>query len=125
MSKGTFQIKSWQEKPYKESADGFKMSAAHIMQQYEGVLQGESIVEYLMTYQIDGTAAFVGQEFFTGTIGERTGSIVFQHKGVFEDGAAKSDFQVLKGTGTEGLKGLEGSGSFYAEHGGTANYTFE
>jgi len=124
MNNGTFQIKSWEEKPYKELDGGFKMSAAHIKQSYEGLLQGESIVEYLMTYCRDGNARFVGHEFFSGQIGDRSGSVVFQHNGIFEAGEAKSDWHIVEGTGSEGMEGLKGSGNYSAKHGGTASYAF-
>ncbi len=122
---GVFQIKSWDEKPFKEAEDGIKLTHAHVTQAYEGVLSGESIVEYIMTYCSDGSANFVGMEFFTGKIGSLSGSAVFQHSGTFEGGTAKSSWVVVEGAGSEGLSDLQGSGSCSAAHGEEASYRFE
>ena len=44
------------------------------------------------------------------------------HSGKFEAGTATGMWCIVSGSGTDALEGIEGSGSFSAEHGGTAEY---
>jgi hypothetical protein len=78
-----------------------------------------------MSYQSTGNALFVGFEVIRGQVNGRTGSITLQHKGVFENGCAKSDFTIVSGSGTEDLAGIEGSGTFTSEEAGRASYRLE
>ena len=122
---GTFQIKSWDENTYYESESGLKLSRAEITQAYDGTLQGEASLQYLMVHRPDGTSGFTGVERFSGSIGGRQGGFVMVHSGKFESRTAASKWCIVNGSGTDELAGIEGSGSFSAEHGGTAEYTIE
>lgn len=122
---GTFKIQSWDENAYKEAEGETGQSRAEITQVYEGVLQGEASLQYLMVYRPDNTAVFTGVERFSGSIEGRTGSFVMIHNGKFETGTATSKWCIVSGSATGDLEGIEGSGSFSAEHGGTAEYTIE
>lgn len=118
---GTFQITNWQETPYIESDNGAKQSLAIITQQYSGDAQGTSELRYLMSYQPDGTAQFVGFETFNGTINGQAGTLVLQNQGQFVAGVASSTFSIVAGSGTAELAAFKGSGSFTtAEHGQAA-----
>ena len=118
---GTFQITNWQETPYTESDNGAKQSLAIISQQYSGDIEGTSELRYLMSYQPDGTAQFVGFETFTGTINGQAGSLVLQHQGQFIAGVASSTFSIVEGSGTDEMATFKGAGSFTtAEHGQAA-----
>jgi len=64
----------------------------------------------------DSTAGFVGFERITGTIGGRRGSLVLQHVGTFEDGAATATITIV--SGTDELEGATGSGTFLADPSG-------
>ncbi len=79
------------EEPYHEFDSGVKITQAKVTQDYQGAISGEGTVEYLMTYTVHGTASFVGMELVIGTMNEKGGSFVIQHKGVFEGGKAKSE----------------------------------
>ena len=122
---GTFQIKSWDEEAYFESEGGPKLTRAEITQAYEGTMQGESSLQYLMVYRPDGIAGFTGVERFSGSIDGQSGSFVMVHNGKFEAGTASSKWCIVSGSGAGGLEGIEGSGSFSAEHGGIAEYEVE
>ncbi len=106
-----FTIKTWDEKPYSEGADLPKLTRASVTKTFSGDIEGEGVVEYLMMYRDDGTAAFVGLERITGRIGDRTGSFVLQRTGVFENGQAKESYSVVPGSATGALRGLRGEGS--------------
>ncbi len=124
-AEGTFEVKSWDEQPYDEIGGGLKLTRARVTQTHHGAIEGEGTVEYLMAYREGGTASFVGLERVVGTIGGRSGSVVLQHSGTFEGGAAKSAWAVVPGSGTERLKTLRGKGSYVAEHGGANSISFE
>ena len=119
---GVFQIGGWDEKPYLENADGSKQSHAKINQLYSGDLVGSSEIQYLMSYQTDGSAIFVGFETVTATINGKSGSLVFQHTGKFAAGVATSDFEIVPNSGKGELSGISGKGCFKSAAQGQAIY---
>lgn len=129
MSETRFEIKSWDEKPYFEGKDKSKLTRAVIKKTYTGDIDGEGTLEYLMAYNPDGSAHFVGIERIEGKVGTRSGSFVLSHEGTFHAGVVKSDFKVVAGFAAAGLHGLAGSGSFTTGHSMTVpiafNYRFE
>ena len=112
----TFEIKSWDEQPFDEAVGVAKLTKASVAKEYSGAIEGSSATEWLMAYHPDKSAVFVGLERIKGTIAGRHGSLVLQHVGTFENGAAKADLTVV--TGTDELKGATGSGSFVADPAG-------
>ncbi len=125
----TFQVKSWDEKPYNEIDDGPKLTRVSVTKSFSGDIEGEGTLEYLMIQRDDGSASFVGLERVVGRVGDRSGSFVLQHTGTFEEGTAKDAFSVVPGSGTGDLHGLRGEGSFAAAHAEsypiTLDYDFE
>ena len=112
----TFKLKSWDEKAYDEMQGRPKLTRVSVNKSYEGDVAGEGKLEYLMMYREDGSATFIGLERVVGSVGERTGSFVLQHNGVFEHGVAKATLAVVAGSGTDGLRGIQGMGEFAVEH---------
>ena len=112
-----FAIKSWDEKAYSEAESQPKLTRASVTKTYEGDIEGDGRVEYLMMYRADGTASFVGLEQFTGRISGKSGTFVLQRTGVFESGQAKESYSVIAGSATGELQGLSGSGSTAVGHG--------
>jgi hypothetical protein len=74
-----------------------------------------------MAYAEDGSATFVGIERVTGTIAGRNGSVVLQHVGSFEGGAARARLTVVRGSGTAGLASASGGGDFLADPKGSVS----
>ncbi len=124
-----FQMKSWDEKPYDEIEGGPKLTRATVAKSYSGDIEGDGTVEYLMIHREDGSASFVGLERVIGSIGDRRGSFVLEHKGTFEGGTAKATWSVVPGSGTGDLSGLRGEGGFASAHADeyaiTLDYDFE
>jgi len=108
---GSFEVKSWDEKPYSEIADQPKLTRADVVYAYHGDLEGEGTIAYLMCYSSNNIAYFIGYEQVTGRLGDRSGSFVFQHNGTFEAGAVKDALTVVPGSATGDLSGLRGSGN--------------
>ena len=125
----TFEVKTWDEQPYDEMDGGPKLTRARVAKSFQGDIEGESTVEYLMIHREDGSASFVGVERVVGRINGRSGSFVLQHSGVFEGGTAKTTWFVVPGSGTGDLRGLRGEGGFASSHAQhypiTLDYDFE
>ena len=126
---GIFKIKSWDEKPYDETAGMAKLTRAAVAETFHGDLQGEASTEYLMSYRPDGSASFVFQRRLVGRIAGKEGSVVMQGSGVYEAGAAHGTFKVAPGSGSGELSSLRGDGGFFSkdEPSGsvTLDYDFE
>ena len=112
----TFEIQGWDEQPMDEAIGVAKLTKASVAKNYTGDVEGTSATEWLMAYHPDKSAVFVGLERIKGSVGGRHGSLVLQHVGTFEDGAAKATLTVV--SGTDELKGATGSGQLVADPGG-------
>jgi hypothetical protein len=115
-AKATFGLESWDEKPYNGIEGAPKLTRVGATKSYQGDIEGEGKVEYLMMYRTAGSASFMGLERVTGSVGGRSGSFVLQHSGTFEDGVAKVTLTVVPGSGTGELRGLKGEGGFSVGH---------
>ena len=125
----SFQVNSWDEKPFHEIDGGPKLTRASLTKTFRGDLEGEGTLEYLMIHGEDGVSSFMGVERVVGHLGGRSGSFVLQHSGTFENGAATCTWFVVPGSGTGELGGLTGTGGFESAHAEdypmTLEYDFE
>lgn len=122
---GTFKVKNWKEKPYNKIEGGAKLTRATVTQTFRGDIKGEGAVEFLMAHRADKSAKFVGIQYITGRIGDRSGGFALQVTGTFEGGVAKGRWTVIPGLGTDDLTGLRGKGSFEAPMGPDASFVLE
>lgn len=102
-------IKSWDEKPYQELADGRVLKTAEV------VLAASSITgtwRALLYYAADGTSTFTGIMATTATLNERTGTFVLIGQGRYDGTTAHMTLEIVPGSGTDGLAGITG----FAEH---------
>ena len=120
-SSATFEIKGWDEQPFDEAVGVAKLTKASVVKEYAGDIEGSSATEWLMAYNPDKSAVFVGLERIMGTIGGRHGSLVVQHIGTFTDGAATATLTVV--SDTDELKGATGSGELVADPSGRITLT--
>jgi Protein of unknown function (DUF3224) len=125
--KATFEIENWDENPALEAKAGSKVTHADVKRSFEGDLEGQGTVEWLMAYEEGGSAVFVGLERIVGTLAGKKGTFVLQHVGTFDGQIAKADLDIVQGTGTDDLAGVSGRGSFEAGMGpdGERNLTLE
>jgi hypothetical protein len=121
---GTFEGKSWDEQPISEIAGGPKLSRALITNAYQGVIEGEGTLEYLLMYRHDGSCVSIGAERIAGVVAGRSGTFILQHTGLYENGVATLTLSVIPGCGTGDLANLRGEGHFAATH-GVNPYTFD
>lgn len=124
-AKTTFTNTAWEEKTYNEIETGRKMTRVQAVFQYQGDLEGEGRVEFLMAYGPDGSGNFVGLEHIVGRIGSRTGSFVVQHTGTFDIHAVSTHWDFVPGLGTAGLEGLVGGGQYQLVGHGPYPISFE
>lgn len=111
-----FVVKTWDEKPYEQLENGGKLTRASVTQSFQGDIEGEATVEFVMAYPDDKNASFVGMQRVVGWLGGRSGSFVLQCTGTHAAGAAKCTWFVVPGSGTGELRGLRGEGSYVATH---------
>jgi hypothetical protein len=118
---GSFQLASWNEETYDEGQAN-KITLATVEQNFSGDITGDGAVRWLMAYRADGTARFVGMQKVDGTLAGRHGSFVLETAGDFDGQMARWTATVVPGSATDELTGLDGAGSFGAEHGPEATY---
>ncbi|HMN30258.1 MAG TPA: DUF3224 domain-containing protein [Caldilineaceae bacterium] len=120
-AKGTFAIKSWDEKTWdgKEWSEvqGAKLTHAKVVQSFHGDIEAECTAQLLMAYPAEGAVSYTGLQLMTGTLAGRTGTFVLQSSGAFEGDSAKTTWFVTPGSGAGELKGLRGAGGYVAVHG--------
>lgn len=112
-----FSIKGWDENTWDgrlaKDVSGAKLTHADVKYSYAGGIEGESHIQYLMTYGSDGaTGSFVALEHISGSIGGKTGSFVLQHTGTFDAQGVNGKVIVVPQSGTGQLQDLRGSGSY-------------
>jgi hypothetical protein len=118
--KGHFQIKDWQETTQSEHVQG-KRSLANVKLEYSGDIVGTSELQYLLSYQEDGCAEFVGFETIQASVKDNSGCLILRHVGRFVDGVANSQFEVIQSSIDDKLIGS--NGDFTSGDNGQANYT--
>lgn len=104
-------MKSWDEQTVQEDGSGRKMATAVVTYDYAEPLAGSSTVEYAMLYFSPTKAAFVGYEHVAASYGDRTGSFVLRHEGVFDNGGAEIAVQVVADSATGTFAGISGTGT--------------
>jgi hypothetical protein len=117
--KGQFQINDWQETTQSEH-QGLKRTLANVKLEYSGDIVGTSELQYLLSYQADGSAEFVGFENLTASVKDVSGCIVLRHLGRFVDGVASSQFTVIPRDIDDKLADLKGE--FTSSKNGLAAY---
>jgi prolipoprotein diacylglyceryltransferase len=109
----TFDVTGWDQDPYGEDVAPF-LSRATVGKAFQGDLVGTSTAEVLMCQadrkDIAAGAGYIASEVVTGTLLGREGAFAMQHGGISEVGGATRTFgNIIPGTGTGGLEGLEGT----------------
>ena len=93
--------------------------------QFHGELEGTSVGQMLGAgTAVEGSAAYVALEIFTGTLAGRRGSFILQHAGTMTRGEPSLTVTVVPDSGTDQLVGLSGTMSIIIE-GKKHSYDFE
>jgi hypothetical protein len=122
---GEFQIDDWDEQTLESLAGGARLARARALQSFQGDLEAQAVVEFLVLYRGDGTATYVGMARLIGRISEHAGRFVLQVEGTFNGNQACATWRVLEGSAEGSLAGLAGNGGFSAERGGEGRWTLD
>ena len=124
---GGYETKNWDEKVYDERAGEPKFTRVSADNTFQGDLEAESHVEFLIVYLNDNASNFTGLERVTGRLAGREGGFVLQQSGTYADGAINAEWFVVPGSGTGGLSGLRGTGGcvWKGEQGVPTPYTLD
>jgi hypothetical protein len=114
---GTFDIDSWEPQAIDER-DGATLNRVHVTKTFHGDLEGTSTADILTAMaQVEGSAAYVGFERFTGGVHGRKGSFVLHHTARSYAGEQSLSWTVLPDSGTGELLGIQGGGQIVNDDG--------
>jgi hypothetical protein len=123
---GTIEVTGWLPQPYDELEEASTLVSIGVTERFHGDIEGEGKARMLQALRPDGSATFVGHERVTGTVAGRRGTFVFQDVGTLStSGDVDGSWFVVPGSGTGGLTGLRGEGSFAAAVGESATITLD
>ena len=112
-----FEIKSWDERPYRELDDTGKFTKADVeLAASGGGLEAKAFFESLMCYLSDGTSSYVSLLHVAGRIGDRAGSFTLQGNGTYDGTTAQTDFTVVPNSGSGDLAGISGTAVSISTH---------
>ncbi|HEV2515300.1 MAG TPA: DUF3224 domain-containing protein [Devosia sp.] len=119
---GTFTGVKWDEVEFGEVAGGGKLARASILNRYEGGVDADGALEYLLVYRAGRPVTFSGLERVEAKSGG-DGSFVLWHEGTFssEDGVS-GKVVVIDGMGTGRFASFTATGTISSrpgEHHGT------
>ncbi|MCX5126626.1 DUF3224 domain-containing protein [Streptomyces sp. NBC_00193] len=122
-----FTFKDWEEHPVGPEGVFPRLARATVTNAFTGALTAPATTcAYTVAYTGDSTGTFTGMELVTGTVDGREGAFVLEERGTFDATGTHCSFTVVPGSGTGGLTGLGGSGSFAHRYGDTSvEYAFD
>lgn len=126
---GTFEIETWDEKPYDER-EGTRLTRTHVTKTFYGEIEGTSTAELLMAYGAEeGSAAYVGFERVVVSINGLSGSFVLHHTATGSHDSRSASWSVAPDSGTGELHGLRGEAQISIDtdgkHSLTLSYSFD
>jgi hypothetical protein len=124
-AEGTLEITSWDEQPFHRIDGDRKLTTTKVTQAIHGDIEGEGAADWLAVYRADGTAEYLGFQRIEGRVGDAEGSVVLRMTGGYDGTVARSEWQVVDGSGTGAFDGLRGSGVSEATSEGTPTYTLD
>jgi hypothetical protein len=107
-------------KPIGESSSvsGVSTGRMSLDKQFEGDWIATGKGEMLTAFTPEqGSAGYVAIERVTGTLNGRSGSLVLQHSGIMTKGAQSLAIQIVPGSGTDQLLGIQGEFRLKIEQG--------
>jgi hypothetical protein len=121
-ARGTFDVKLSPQAD--DSAVAGPFSRLFLTKQFQGELQASSNGQMLGAETAQRSGGYVALEYVIGTLNGLQGSFVLQHVGTMRNGVYMLNVTVVPDSGTEQLKGIDGSMTIVIE-GNKHYYTFE
>ncbi len=108
---GTYTIKGWEQKQIADFGNEVTMLHASPVQLFQGAIEGEGHVEYLMTSPDNVVTTYVGFMHVVGQVEGRAGTFLVQISGSYAHGTPREAWTILADSGTSDLQGIQGTGS--------------
>ncbi|MFI5267961.1 MAG: DUF3224 domain-containing protein [Chloroflexota bacterium] len=124
-AKCTFTVQSWDEKTISEVDGQLKTTHTNVAKTFQGDLEGQATLQYLMFYGPNEQTRVLGIERITGKLGGKSGSFVLEHIGGDDGKEARGTVTILAGSGTSELAGIRGSGEGLATRQGELTMTLD
>jgi hypothetical protein len=122
-ARGTFDVKVVPQAP--DDPAGGPFSRLFLDKQFHGDLDGTSKGQMLAAgTAVEGSAAYVALELFSGALNQRRGSFILQHNGTMTKGVPALIVTVVPDSGTDQLTGIAGKMTIIIA-GGKHSYEFE
>jgi hypothetical protein len=118
-------VQGWDEQPYSEVEGQLKLTHTTVAKTFQGDLEGQGVLQYLMFYGPSEQTRVLGIERFTGTLAGRSGSFVMEHIGGDDGAEARGTVTILSGSGTGQLAGIAGGGVAVANRKGEMSMTLD
>lgn len=130
MNSSTQQVRGWinvvkYDSKTIEEGLGTPISEVSVREEFNGGLAGVGTASFFTVTGPDGSMHFAGMERFTGKLGTRSGSFLFQNSGELTEGGLRSRWLVIPGSATGELGGLHGTGGCSSGEGYFFDYWFE
>jgi hypothetical protein len=102
----------WQPQPVNQVDGAPTIFRGSVTNHYEGDIEGDGSVEFVIIVLPDGSGPFWGLERIVGRLGGQSGSFVLRHEGVLKAPTATAKWSVVPGSGSGALAGLRGEGDY-------------
>jgi hypothetical protein len=97
--------------------DGVALRRVHIERTFSGDIEGRSTGELTTSGLQAGVAAYVAIDVISGTMDGREGTFVLSHRGTVSAAGSTTAGEVVPGSGSGGLEGIEGSAEIVVKDG--------
>jgi Protein of unknown function (DUF3224) len=121
---GTFEITGMHEDPWGREDQEPRLTRAGGTQRFRGDIEGDGVVEWLACY-MDGKGRLVGLQRIDGSLSGHDGAFVIEATSEHDGKQSAGTWRILEGSGSGGLAGISGSGSFAATGGRTVSYRLD
>jgi Protein of unknown function (DUF3224) len=108
-STATFENTKHEPVPLGEGNGSIARSKVKAQRKYKGALAGESEGDLLVCQTSETAFGYVGMDLFKGSLDGRAGTFIFQHGELHADGKVSPFGFIVTGSGTDALKGIEGT----------------
>ncbi|MEU2391203.1 DUF3224 domain-containing protein [Streptomyces sp. NPDC007369] len=118
---GRFTFSDWEEQPVGPAGSVPRIARSTVVNSFTGGIEAKATTcTYTIAYTGENVGSYTGLELLSGAVDGREGAFVLKEHGSFDAGGTRCSFEVVPGSGTGGLAGLTGSGSFEYRHGDTS-----
>ena len=121
---GTFEITGMHEDPWGREDIQPRLTRAGGTQRFSGDIEGDGVVEWLACYA-NGGARLVGLQHIDGTVDGQAGAFVIEATSDHDGKQSSGTWRILPDTGSGGLAGISGTGSFEAGGGRIVTYRLD